>query len=238
MTKISDLAPLAGADVDSANDLLPIVDASETGVARNKNITVDELKAGLSLGVLAYLDTVSNNEWSGADLSIANGGTGASTAGAARTNLDVYSKAEVDNAVAGAGGGTSIEEATTAEVRIGTETAKYISPAKFFAAAAFVTLTDGASITPDFSTGFNFIVTLAGTPRTLANPTNARDGQSGVIRVIQDGTGSRTLSFGSNWRWAGGSKTLSTAANAIDIISYIVGDGGLIYATLNKAFAA
>ena len=108
MTKISDLAPLAGADVDSANDLVPIVDVSEAGVARNKNITPDQFKTALSLGALAYLDTVSNAEWSGADLSIANGGTGASTAGAARTNLDVYSKAEVDSAVAGAGGGAEV----------------------------------------------------------------------------------------------------------------------------------
>ena len=106
MTKISDLAPLAGADVDSANDLLPIVDDSEAGVARNKNITPTELKAVVAPGALATKDTVSNDDWSGIDLSIANGGTGASSASTARTNLDVYSKAEVDSAIAGAGGYT------------------------------------------------------------------------------------------------------------------------------------
>ena len=103
MTKISDLAPLAGADVDSANDLVPIVDVSEAGVARNKNITPTELKAVVASGELADKDTVSNADWDGVDLAIANGGTGASSASAARTNLDVYSKAEVDSAVSGAG---------------------------------------------------------------------------------------------------------------------------------------
>lgn len=105
MTKTSDFTSLVGANVDSANDVVPIIDDSETGVARNKKITVDELKVSLGVGSLG--DTINNDDWSGTDLAIANGGTGASTASAARTNLDIYSKAEVDSAVAGVGGGAS-----------------------------------------------------------------------------------------------------------------------------------
>lgn len=235
MTKISDFTSLVGANVDGANDALPIVDDSETGVARNKKITVDELGTALGLGGLAGGDTINNDNWSGTDLAVANGGTGASTASAARTNLDVYSKAEVDTAVSGAG----LAAGADTDVWTGTSTAKGITPKAIFDASKFQTLTDGATITPDFGAGLNFKVTLGGN-RTLANPSNAKDGQSGVIRVIQDGTGSRTLTYGSNWRFPGGTSTavLSTTANAIDIIAYTVGEGGLVYAVLNKAFAA
>ena len=83
-------------------------------------------------------------------------------------------------------------------------------------------LTDGATITPDFSASNNFSVTLGGN-RTLANPTNIVAGQSGVIFVSQDSTGSRTLSYGSYWDFPGGTApTLTTAASSIDLIAYVV----------------
>jgi len=86
-----------------------------------------------------------------------------------------------------------------------------------------VALTDGATITPDFATGNNFSVTLAGN-RTLANPSNLTAGQSGVIVVTQDGTGSRTLAFGSYWKFAGGTAPTLTAGTggAVDVIAYYV----------------
>lgn len=87
---------------------------------------------------------------------------------------------------------------------------------------AVATLTDGATITPDFAAGNNFSVTLGGN-RTLANPTNLTAGQSGVIVVTQDGTGGRTLAFGSNWKFPGGTApVLTTTASAVDVISYYV----------------
>jgi hypothetical protein len=87
-----------------------------------------------------------------------------------------------------------------------------------------VTLTDGATITPDFNAGNNYKVTLAGN-RTLANPTNIVAGQAGQITVTQDATGSRTLAFGSDYKFSGGSApTLTPAANSIDILSYYVID--------------
>jgi hypothetical protein len=87
---------------------------------------------------------------------------------------------------------------------------------------AVVPLTDGANIATDLALGNNFSVTLAGN-RTLDNPTNVVVGQSGVIKITQDATGSRTLAYGSNWDFAGGTvPTLTTTANAVDILAYYV----------------
>ena len=76
----------------------------------------------------------------------------------------------------------------------------------------------------DFATANNFALTLANTASCeLQNPTNLVAGQSGSIFIVQDGTGSRLLTYGSSWDFAGGTApTLSTAASAVDRIDYIV----------------
>ena len=90
------------------------------------------------------------------------------------------------------------------------------------AVADIVSLTDAANITVDFNNGQNFAVQLTDN-RTIENPTNCVPGQVGSIFVIQDGTGSRTLSFGSNWKFIGGTApTLSTDVSSVDRIDYIV----------------
>jgi hypothetical protein len=95
-----------------------------------------------------------------------------------------------------------------------------------------VALTDGATITPDFSLGNNFSVTLAGN-RTLANPTNLTAGQSGTIVITQDATGSRTLAYGANWKFPGGTApTLTTTASAVDVLAYYVESSTRITARL------
>jgi hypothetical protein len=67
-------------------------------------------------------------------------------------------------------------------------------------------------------TANNFSMTLTGNI-ALKNPTTVAAGQSGVIYITQDGTGSRTWSAESYWDFTGGTlPTLSTGANAVDAV--------------------
>jgi hypothetical protein len=85
-----------------------------------------------------------------------------------------------------------------------------------------------ATFMPDGSTGVNFTINLvhAACPCTIANPVNLPVGSSGLIWVIQSSTGSDTIgTWGTNFRFAGGTHpTLTTTANAVDALSYVVRD--------------
>jgi hypothetical protein len=69
---------------------------------------------------------------------------------------------------------------------------------------------------------------------TINSLANVSTGTSATLIITQDGTGGKTLT--STMKFAGGSKTLSTAANAIDIISVFY-DGTTYYAALSKGYA-
>ena len=83
-------------------------------------------------------------------------------------------------------------------------------------------ITDATSIVMNMATNNQFTITLGGN-RTLAAPTNLTAGQTGHIYFIQDGTGSRTLSYNSVFQFAGGSDpVLTTGANAVDLLVFSV----------------
>jgi hypothetical protein len=82
-------------------------------------------------------------------------------------------------------------------------------------------LTDSATINIDLSLGTYFTVTLGGN-RTFTI-SNATVGQRFSIRILQDGTGGRTVTWFSTIKWANGLvPTLITTAAKADWFGFIV----------------
>ena len=98
-------------------------------------------------------------------------------------------------------------------------------PIAFTNAAVGKTDTDtsnSGSVTLDFDANQNFVLTLTGNV-TLANPTTEKVGQSGFIAFIQDGTGSRTVTLGTDYETAAGAGlTLTSTATATDLVPYVI----------------
>jgi hypothetical protein len=115
---------------------------------------------------------------------------------------------------------------------------KLLTTDKVWSAADYVALNDsGGNIAVDMSTGINFSMAMDG-DYTLSNPTNTKNGQTGAIVFTQDGTGTQTLAYGTNWKFAGGTEpTLSTAAGSVDVLFYQVISSTSIIANLVKAIA-
>jgi hypothetical protein len=98
------------------------------------------------------------------------------------------------------------------------------------------TLAYSANVAPNFGLYNNWTITLTG-GATLANATNTTIGQSGVIYINQDNVGGRTFAYGSMWKFPGATvPTLSTSANAVDILVYTVQSNTRIDANLLTNF--
>jgi hypothetical protein len=89
----------------------------------------------------------------------------------------------------------------------------------------------------DLDRNANFKLTLSGNI-TLVNPAELTAGTTGSIFIVQDGTGSRTVSYGNSWDFIGGTApTMTTTASAIDRIDYIVLDATNIHAVATLAYS-
>jgi hypothetical protein len=129
--------------------------------------------------------------------------------------------------------------AAIAASKLGTGVGKIATVATWTAAqrGEVTALTSATTVTIDLADSNNFSCTMAHNI-TFANPTNAVAGQSGSIFLTQDGTGSRTGSWGANWDWAGGTApTLTTTAAAVDRIDYVVRSATSIQAVATLALA-
>jgi len=182
--------------VATATTFVGALTGNATGLSGSPNITVTGVNAS---GVV----TATSFSGSGANL------TGISSVSFATTSFGLSGTPNLNVGVA-----------TVTQLGINTTTI----PTKLYvqgnAASNIVTLTDGATITPDFTLGNNFQVTIAAS-RTIANPTGVTTGQSGVIFIQENGTGGYTVGWGTSWDFASSTApTLITTASALNALPY------------------
>jgi hypothetical protein len=217
--------------------------------SKSSNPSVDNDGNALVAGALYYNTTVpemrlyTGSAWvaayvSGASYLLTSNNLSELTGSAAtaRTNLGLGSIAtQAASSVAITGGsvnGTTVGASTASTGAFTTLSASSTMSATGNAYMAIDALTDASTIAVDMSVGNNFSVTLGGN-RTLGNPTNLTAGQSGVIFITQDGTGSRTLAYSSYWDFPSQTApTLTTTANAVDVLVYTVRSSTSIAAQL------
>jgi len=101
-----------------------------------------------------------------------------------------------------------------------------------------VTLTYGATVNTDASLSNVFYLPVTGN-FTLADPTNLGSGGCYIWFIKQDAAGSRLITFGSKFKFAGGvAPALSTASNAMDrLLATYDATNTLLYCSLDKGFA-
>ena len=223
--------------------------------SKSSDPTVDNDGDPLNAGDL-YFNTTSNelkvyngSAWQTAAISatgfltVANNLSDLASAATAQTNLGGTT---VGKALFTAASVSAAQQAVDLEVGVDVQafdadTAKLDVAQTFTAAQRGSTDTDTTntgSVTLDFAANQNFVLTLTGNV-TLANPTTETVGQSGFIVFIQDATGGRTISLGTDYETAGAAGlTLSTAASTTDIVPYVVAaTGRILLGTPQLAFA-
>jgi hypothetical protein len=140
------------------------------------------------------------------------------SASTARTNLGLGSAAVISAPVSIANGGTGQATASAALTALG---GAALAGATFtgYLAPAVAALTFGTTISVNAALGNVFAVTLTASTGTIANPSSPVDGQVIRFRITQDGTGNRTVAWGTAYDWgsAGG------AANAPPVLTAVAG---------------
>ena len=212
---------------------------SPTGVAGNPEIDISASYVGQTS--ITTLGTINSGTWNGTTIAPQYGGTGLSTLGGSNTVFGINS--------AGSGGEYKTINGTANQITVthGAGTITLATPQNLNTSAdvqfnrvtakqhqtTVQTLTDGATVTIDLANGLNATLiggTTGGSSRQLANPTNMVAGVEVLIKYQQDGTGSRELTFGTAYKFAGGAAPsfAAQAANRVNILKFWC-DGTLMY---------
>ena len=228
--------------------------------------TADQTKSDIDGLAITTVGTIDTGTWQATDVAVAHGGTGASSAADARSNLgityanigtvdisantnlaagtnislsgdtlnvdDAFLKNDADDTTSGTvtmanlivGDAGNIGSASdTDAIAIASDGEVSLSQRTTFSKAVKTPLksnTDGSTITFNLDEANTHTVTL-GDNRTLAL-SNSDAGQKFIINLVQDGTGSRTVTWFSTIKWAGGSApTLTTTANKADSFGFL-----------------
>jgi len=234
---VSDGAITNAKMADMAAGTVKVRDAGTTGVPSDVALTTTQILIGDGAGVTAAALS--------GDVTMTNAGVVSIGTGVI-VDADVNASAAIDATKIADGTVTSTEFqyintlSSNAQTQIN---AKGVGDALLGTAQTWTAgqrgeitaLTSATSVTIDMANSNNFSCTMAHNI-TFANPSNDTAGQCGSIFLTQDGTGSRTASWGTDWDFAGGTApTLTTTAAAVDRIDYVILDATNIQAvaTLN-----
>lgn len=205
------------------------------GVAGNPTIDIANTYVGQN--TITTLGTISTGVWNATPISIVKGGTGLSSNGSvdqylsvSHTDSSVWEYKTLNGTanqitVTHLAGTTTFSLPqninTTADVQFNSVNAPIIK-------SAITTLTDAANIAWDMANGIHATVTITAN-RVLDNPTNMQAGAIVVLKVVQDGAGAHTLTYGTAYKWVGAAAPVVAAgSNAVSILTFFC-DGTNMY---------
>lgn len=197
------------------------------GTAGDPTIDIAATYAGQA--TITTLGTITTGTWQGDPIAVTKGGTGISSNGTidqylsvSHTNANVWEYKTLNGtanqiAVTHAAGTTTLSTPqnidTAASVQFNSVDAAVVK-------SAVLALTDAANISWNMANGIHAAVTITAN-RTLDNPTNMQAGAIVVLKVVQDGVGGHTLSYGTAFKWDNATPpVVSAGAGTVSFLTF------------------
>ena len=235
---------VALAVISSGTDEGIFIDAKGAGTIRFGNTSTGNVEfsrsavptsnggASLGSGSLSWSNVFINTNglinWGNGNVTITHAAGALTVAGATSVSLGTSAAFTTGTIELGAASDTTLSRSSAGVVAVEGATVATLSTAQTWTkhqGVSVATLTDGATISWDVSTGQKAKVTLGGN-RTMNAVTNAVDGYTYTLEIFQDATGSRLIS---TWTTTGsgsfdfgtaGAPTLTTTASKADILCF------------------